>query len=115
MFDLLDEIWGMFNFIPAVAGAVRTAFWRSQARNSRQYSKWQVVQFSFQRKDKGGKYDVGEVIAHLNRYGVAVVAWNYDSKRWYVTVRKNQEQWARKLLGNASGGKLFTPRKGWND
>ena len=114
--ELIDTLFGALNYIPKLAGAVRTAAWRSQARHRQQYSKWELATFTFQRRDKGGKYTLQRVVAHLEKYGVAVVSWNYDGRLWYVKVRKNQGEWATKLLGNAStGGALWTPKRGWKD
>jgi len=114
--EIIDNIFGALNYFPKVAGAIRTAAWRSQARHRQQHSKWSLTTFTFQRRDKGGKYTLEQVVSHLQRYGVTVVSWNYDGRRWYIKVRKNQAEWAIKLLGSVlTGGTLWSPKRGWKD
>lgn len=108
--NFIDDFLGIFNFFPKIFGGL---FLLSTKSNGK-YSKWNLVIFSIKRKDKGGKYTKTSIINHLEKYGVKVVWWNYNSTDYFFAVKKNQEVWARKLLGNAiDNGALWYPKKGW--
>lgn len=114
--ERLDDLFGWFNFLPRLFGGLRTLRRPYRGRRKQPHSRWTVKTYRFPRPDKGGRYTRDQVIQHLGRYGVEVVAWNFDGRNWYIKVRKNQARWAAQLLGEApSGGALWKPESAWRE
>lgn len=103
----LDTLYGGLNWPALLLGIVK------QARRPSRAGRLSVL---VRRKVKRGDHpdllpgtpSFSQVIAHLERHGIATFHYNYDGYYHYFSVRKSQSNWAKWLY---CGDRLRSPQR----